>query len=64
MKKTPYIKTYEWQGLTIHVKAADFSDIMSKVVSNLEKSYHYALNENEKNMIKDYIEHFEFGEYA
>ena len=37
---------------------------MSKVVSNLEKSYHYALNENEKNMIKDYIEHFEFGEYA
>ena len=60
---TPYLKTYkEENGLTVHVVAGDFSEIMSKVVKNLEKSFEFAANENERNMIKDYIEHFRFGE--
>ena len=64
MNKTPYLKTYDWNGIKIHVKAADFHDIMRNVVQNLEKCYYYAANENQRNMIKDYIDHFEFGEYA
>jgi len=31
-KQTPYLKTYEYQCLTIHVTAGDFSDVMAKVV--------------------------------
>lgn len=42
--------------------AGDFSEIMGKVVTNLEKSLEFASNDNERNMIKDYIEHFRFGE--
>lgn len=59
---TPYLKTYEWEDLIIHVKAGDFSDIMRNVVSNLEKSYYYAANDNERNMIRNYVEHFKYGE--
>lgn len=60
--KTSYLKTYEFQGLTVHVTAADFSDIMAQVVSNLEKAYYYASNDHQRNMIRDYVEHFRYGE--
>ena len=60
---TPYLKTYtEESGLTVHVVAGDFAEIMGKVVQNLEKSYDFASNDHERNMIRDYIEHFRFGE--
>ena len=59
---TPYLKTYEWEDLKVHVTAADFSDIMSNVVQNLERSYYYASNDNQRNMVKDYVEHFKYGE--
>jgi len=62
VSKTPYLKTYKHGEVTIHVKAGDFSEIMSKVVQSLENSYFYAANDNERNMIKDYIEHFRYGE--
>jgi dipeptidyl-peptidase-3 len=41
-KQTPYLKTYQYtlnesgEKITVHVKAADFSEIMSKVVQALE----------------------------
>ena len=47
----------------MRVTAADFSDIMAQVVSNLEKAYYYAANDNERNMVKAYVEHFKYGEY-
>ena len=60
---TPYLKTYtEESGLAVHVEAGDFAEIMGKVVQNLEKSYDFASNDHERNMIRDYIEHFRFGE--
>jgi len=49
--------------LKVHVTAGDFSDIMGQVVSALEKAYHYSANDNQRNMIRDYIEHFRFGKY-
>lgn len=61
------MKTYEHvtgegEKLTINVKAGDFSDVMFKVVESLEQSEHYAANDNQRNMIRDYIEHFRYGE--
>jgi hypothetical protein len=65
--KTPYLKTYDFtlasqEVIKVKVKAGDFSEIMQKVVESLEQSLHYAANDNQRNMIKDYIEHFKYGE--
>jgi len=55
-EKTPYLKTYSHnlgngETIKVHVKAADFSEIMHKVVQALEQSYNYAANDNQRNMI-------------
>ena len=42
--------------------AGDFSEIMAKVVANLEQAYYYASNENQRSMIRAYVEHFKYGE--
>lgn len=63
--KTPYLKTYEHTGgIKVHVTAADFTEIMAKVVKSLEQGLEYVGNENQEKMITDYIEHFRFGEYG
>jgi dipeptidyl-peptidase-3 len=58
----PYLKTFDYNGIKIHVKAADFTEIMQKVVQSLENALHFVSNENQKNMITAYIEHFKYGE--
>jgi dipeptidyl-peptidase III len=65
--KTPYLKTYthtlaSQETIKVHVKAGDFTEIMQKVVEALGQSLHYAANDNQRNMIRDYIEHFKYGE--
>jgi len=64
--KTPYLKTYEWpvgeEKWTIHVTGADFSAFMEKTTKNMQHALDYALNENEKRMVADYIEHFTYGD--
>lgn len=45
-QRMPYIKTFNHNGITIKVKAGDFSEIMQKVVHYLENSYFYVANEN------------------
>jgi dipeptidyl-peptidase-3 len=35
---TPYLKTYEQNGLKLHVKAADFADVMASVVGHMKKA--------------------------
>lgn len=67
-EKTPYLKTYPYRSqdgsreITVHVTAGDFSEIMGKLVQELEQSHKYVANENQRNMLRDYIEHFRFGE--
>lgn len=66
-EKTPYLKTYDFtlanqEHIKVHVTAGDFTEIMQKVVESLEQSLHYAANDNQRNMIRDYIEHFKYGE--
>lgn len=67
-EKTAYLKTYEYKSqdgsreIKVHVTAGDFGDIMSKVVQELEESHKYVANENQRNMLRDYVEHFRFGE--
>ncbi|TNV82443.1 hypothetical protein FGO68_gene4859 [Halteria grandinella] len=65
-EKTPYLKTYPFSSqdreITVHVTAGDFSEIMGKLVQELEQSQKYVANENQRNMLRDYIEHFRFGD--
>ena len=67
LEKTPYLRSYQHklssgEEITVHVTGGDFPQILAKVVESLEQSYHYVANENQKNMIRDYVEHFRFGE--
>eukprot|EP01022_Parablepharisma_sp_SALTPOND_P017709 TRINITY_DN287_c0_g1_i1.p1 TRINITY_DN287_c0_g1~~TRINITY_DN287_c0_g1_i1.p1 ORF type:complete len:741 (+),score=95.70 TRINITY_DN287_c0_g1_i1:8973-11195(+) len=59
----PYIKSYEWEGLKIIVENGEFAPFMAKTVDHLKECLKYAANENQKNMLSDYIEHFQYGEY-
>lgn len=63
----PYLETYIHtlgtdETIKVHIKSGDFSEIMNKVVEAMEQSLHYAANDNQRNMITDYIEHFKNGE--
>ena len=65
--KLPYLQTYTHtlgtdDTIKVHVKSGDFTEIMHKVVEAMEQSLNYAANDNQRNMIIDYIEHFKNGE--
>jgi hypothetical protein len=45
------LKEYDYEGLKIKVVAADFTEIMAKVVSALESAAPHVANENQKKMI-------------
>jgi len=52
----PYLKSYEIEdGVTINVTAGDFSCIMKEVVSSLENALTFAANDNQKQMVENYI---------
>mmetsp|Transcript_6652 Transcript_6652/g.10692 ORF Transcript_6652/g.10692 Transcript_6652/m.10692 type:complete len:324 (-) Transcript_6652:909-1880(-) len=57
-----YLKTYEKDGKTLHVEAADFKDVMKTVVEHMQEALKYVANENQRNMVTAYIEHFKFGD--
>lgn len=66
-EKTPYMTSYDFKtsdgiSITVTVRAGDFAPIMERVVENMQEAFNYVANENQSNMIKDYIEHFKFGE--
>eukprot|EP00826_Nyctotherus_ovalis_P055150 TRINITY_DN7308_c0_g1_i4.p1 TRINITY_DN7308_c0_g1~~TRINITY_DN7308_c0_g1_i4.p1 ORF type:complete len:283 (-),score=71.58 TRINITY_DN7308_c0_g1_i4:1161-2009(-) len=58
----PYVKTHEWQGLKIVVENGEFAQIMKRVADHLSECLKYADNENKKEMMKEYVEHFKYGE--
>lgn len=60
--KTPYLKTYEKDGKKLHVKGADFAEIMTKVAEEMKNAKEHANNENQSKMVSAYVEHFEYGD--
>jgi dipeptidyl-peptidase-3 len=58
----PYIKAHEWKDLKIVVENGEFAFIMKKMIHHLEECLKYADNHNKKEMLKEYIEHFKYGE--
>ena len=61
-KITPYLKTYEKDGVKLTVSAADFKDFMNKCVHHIEQSIPFASNSNQKQMLAKYVDHFKFGD--
>ena len=56
------MKDYEKGTDNVKVTAADFSDIMKKTVENIEKAREFAADDNQSEMLKNYIEHFKYGD--
>jgi dipeptidyl-peptidase-3 len=48
-------------GIDIHVIFGDHSAMLQKVADNMKIALNYAANENQSNMVKKYVEHFEGG---
>jgi len=55
-------KSHEYKGKKINIVYGDYSLILEKISSYFEKALAYAANENQKDMIKLYIEHFKNGD--
>lgn len=60
--KTPYLKKYEKDGKTMTVTAGDFKPFMDLVVDHMKNAQDSAADENQGNMVKAYVEHFEYGD--
>lgn len=52
----------EVDGRQIKLQYGDFAPFLREVYKNLEKAAQYAANDNQKNMLKDYVEHFISGD--
>lgn len=59
----PYLKSYSLDNdITVNVTAADFSSFMAKVTDAIEQAKHYTSNDNQRQMLTNYEEHFRYGE--
>ena len=45
---TPYLKTYEKDGKTLKITAADFKDFMDQCVDHIGKSVEFSRDDNQK----------------
>ncbi|KAI1700577.1 peptidase family m49 domain-containing protein [Ditylenchus destructor] len=55
-------ETKEFEGTTVILKYGEYSPILKRVVDGLQETQKYARNENQRNMIAKYIEHFTTGD--
>jgi len=55
-------KVYNYKDKKFSVVYGDFSPFMYKVITNLKECIKYAANENQVEMLKHYIRHFETGD--
>uniref|UniRef100_A0A915AIE3 Dipeptidyl peptidase 3 n=1 Tax=Parascaris univalens TaxID=6257 RepID=A0A915AIE3_PARUN len=51
----------EFEGTTIIIERGDYAPILSHTIKSLKEALGYVANENQKNMISKYINHFETG---
>ena len=59
----PYLKSYSLDNdITVNVTAADFSSFMAKVTEAIEQAKHYTSNDNQRQMLTNYEEHFRYGD--
>jgi dipeptidyl-peptidase-3 len=61
-KKTPYLKKYEKDGITLNVTGGDFAVFMDPVVKNMQLAKSFSADENQGNMCGSYEEHFLYGD--
>ncbi|XP_066502754.1 dipeptidyl peptidase 3 [Hoplias malabaricus] len=53
--------TFDFEGATFCVQRGDYAFLMEKVCQNLEKAKTYAANENQAQMLEEYIRSFTYG---
>ena len=53
--------TQEFQGKTFFVQFGEFSDYLKDVNFYLSKALQYAANDNQRQMLAKYLEHFQTG---
>ncbi|EGC29783.1 hypothetical protein DICPUDRAFT_58624 [Dictyostelium purpureum] len=55
------VKSHQYEGYTINIVYGDWSKDLARVADNMRKAIPYAANDNQVNMLKKYVEHFEDG---
>lgn len=53
---------HEYKGNLIHLIFGDYSPILERIANHFAKAAEFAANENQKQMIKLYVEHFNNGD--
>ncbi|KAF7697226.1 dipeptidyl peptidase 3 [Silurus meridionalis] len=53
--------TFDFEGASFSVQRGDYAYLMEKVGQNLEKAKAYAANENQSQMLEEYIKSFTYG---
>lgn len=56
------ISKEEFEGKTVIIERCDYGPLLKLTVNYLNKALNYAANDNQKNMIINYIKHFETGQ--
>jgi dipeptidyl-peptidase-3 len=58
----PKVTTEDFEGKTIRVKAGDYGTLLAPVIEHLKKAEAQSANDEQKEMIACYVEHFTTGE--
>jgi dipeptidyl-peptidase III len=57
-KELPFLGDHIFKDVRIKVTSGDFSDIMHDVVAHISQALKFVANDNQKQMLESYIEHF------
>ncbi|CAD5209170.1 unnamed protein product [Bursaphelenchus okinawaensis] len=62
--KDAELSKHEFEGREIVFQAGDYSPILNRTIKSLEEAQKYAANDNQKQMLAKYVEHFKTGSLA